>query len=218
MATIKIWLICTGNCIAALFFDQLSRYPKSDLETWEMVYLNADTVNNVCVDERNMGGYMSNLGVSNGLTIYLFSPNSPFDILLDMKLHCPICNQWSCSASNSNSQACSNNPNVTEKSTPSPDPQAPPTLPYSVSDFYTTTGQHCNLPCSSQADCHCGDDYRCMQDSFFTSQMKKATMACIFLPLSSGANGKRDFEPSDELITLLSKCVCNSTYVGVECC
>ena len=182
----------TGNCIAALFVDQRPGHITSDLETWEMVYLNADTVNYVCVDDRGMGGYMSNLGTSRGLNIYLFSPGSPFDLLLDMKLRCPVCNQWSCSASNSNSQECSNNPNVTEKSASSPDPQVPSTLPHQVSDFHTTAQRYCNIPCSSHADCDCGAGYRCMQDSFWTSQLKKATMACIFRAISLRSKGKRE--------------------------
>ena len=158
---------------------------------------------------------MSNLGVGRGLTVYLFSPDSPFDLLLGMKLRCPTCHQGSCTASNSNSQECSNNPNVTVNTTPSPDPQNPSTFPHQAGGFHSTTQSYCNVPCSSQADCKCGDDYRCMQSSSVISLL---TRACVYLPLSSGSNGKRDFEPSSELVTLSSRCVCNATYVGTECC
>ena len=187
---------CT--CIGAIFVDQSPGSPISDVERWITISEESSSLAIGCVLLRNMGGTVARLGLeSRGLNFYFYAPDSPFDLMLQLVLRCPTCNQNSCSARLGTNAQCSNNKQVTENpSAPpgSPNPQIPSTLPRLQNDFRSSFQQGCSISCHSQADCECSG-YQCMQDNSVIARLRKTTMECVFVPLASSLIGKRDMEP-----------------------
>ena len=209
-------LFLTGNCVGALFIDRSPGSITTDVDRWQNIHMNGYSLNIACIIGNDMGGYKQHGGRDGGMIFYLFGVDSPFHLLLDMKLRCPACNQGNCFYGSG--QQCSNNPQTRENPRPAPDPEIPSSLPQQEGDVHITVPEVCERPCSSQADCHCGDDYRCVQDVSVFARLRPVTMQCIFIPLSAGLHGKRDVKSPDNLMLLLSGCVCNATYTGTECC
>ena len=169
------------------------------MSTWRHIWTNAVTLNRACPGQKNMGGSMRRLGQRHGLSIYLFGPGSQFDRILNIKYRCPICDKNSCPAKQGSDLQCSNNRWVTLNPTAppaTPDPQNPFTLPAEPGDVNTNVQQVCGTACRTNADCECGD-YQCFQDNSVIARLRKVTMACVFVPLSS-LNGKRGTGSSDK--------------------
>ena len=147
-----------------------------------------------------MGGSLRRFGTRRGLSIYLFAPASPFERILNAKYRCPVCDKSSCPAKPGSNLQCSNNPLFTLNPTAppaTPDPQNPSTLPHEPSDVNTNVQQVCGTTCRTKADCKCAD-YQCMKDTSVIPRLRKSTMECIFVPLSSAIRGKRDMGSLEE--------------------